>query len=87
MITSTGDSADHQASHMGLFKYTNYHNNAPVYRQLHTVTATQPYYIFKSDDDAWHVSKEIGSSDVRILNINGSPTPPRSGWQFADGTG
>lgn len=85
-VSTTGDSAAYVGPYFGLYhRISQYHNNAPVYRQLSTVNG-EPIYLYKDDEGDWLASNELGLNGGELLNTNKSPTPPRSGWYFGDGS-
>ena len=73
---------------MGLYQVmSENYNSAPAYRQVHNVSETKANYIFKSDSGNWLAGEELGNSSyVYLKNSNSSPAPPRSGWQYWDGS-
>ena len=84
-VSSIGESPDFAGNVMGLYKLSSYHNNAPAYKQLHNVPGTKPWFIYKHDIGSWLVGPELGTSrGIYLKNIDSSPSPPRSGWQYFD---
>ena len=73
---------------MGLYqRMSSDYNKAPAYRQLNTVTRTQPAYLYKADFGYWLAGLKLGGSGAGLQNTNRSPAPPRSGWQYYNGSG
>ena len=85
VISSSGGAAQLHGGALGQFEY---HEDKGYYVQTSTDQSDEKFqarYLYRDKDDFWSVSDTPGDENSWLHNPNPSPTPPASGWLYADG--
>ena len=70
---------------MGQYVYHDLHNNAPAYKQRHSITDTYCRYLYKYDDGHWYVGWDLGVKQTWFCSNQPSTSVHDHGtvsWQF-----